>query len=294
MGGQEQRLDDDRRTRRARRRYRRRVRWAFARVTFYREQWAAAGRVLAEPEPTPVGAVPQPPHSLCPFSRPWLAEREPSLWTPTLRPLARALRMAGCRGRRPVLEVRESLLDRTRLPAPHRLRPGSAPYRVLLSGTAIVASDQQRAALNQEALSVLAPAGAGWVVAGTDELAAVAEGRDPRLAPVLRLPVAAAADGPPPAGPAVLYEPMLGYLGALVPECRRFHLDSPRVYARGRDGVVTFSLPGSRRPVLLDLVPPGADRVAVGLCPRHRTPVLGPGTAGGELPAPGAAVAADR
>jgi len=276
-----------RRQRRAARRYRRAVRWAFARVSFYREQWASAGRVLAEPEPTPVAAVPDPPHALCPFSRPWSGEREPSLWTPTGLPLARVLRAAGCRGRAPVLEVRESLVDRTRLPRPHRLAPPGPAYRVLLSTTAVVASPERRDELNREALAVLGPAGSGWVVAGPDEWAALPEAADPRLRPVLRLPVAAAADpaavadpaATATAGPVVLYEPVLGYLGALVPACGRFHLDSPRVYARGRDGVVTFSLPGSRRPVLLEIVPPGADGLSVTTCPRHGTPVLRPRTA---------------
>lgn len=259
------------------RRYRRATRRAFAQVTFYREQCAAAGRMLAEPEPTPVAAIPQPPHTLCPFARPWSADREPSLWTPSLVPLARALRMAGCRATLPVLEVREALLDGTRLP---RLRrPGRRPdYRVLLSATAVVTSPAHRAALNREALAVVQPAGAGWLVGGPAELAALPElgaGRGSELLrPVHRVPVAAAATDPAGGGPTLLYEPMLGYLGALVPECRRVHLDTARVYARDRDGAVTLSLTRSRRPTLLDIVPPGAERVTVGRCDRHRTPIL--------------------
>lgn len=261
---------DDRRSRRAARRYRRAVRWAFARVPFYRDQCAVAGQLLSEPEPTPLASVPQPPHTLCPFSRPWRPDREPSLWTPDLRPLARSLAMAGCRDRRPVLEVRESLLDHTRI----RRGPAAAPYRVLLSATAAVASDEHRERLNREALSVVPPGGTAWLVAGPAELATVPGASDPRLRPVRRLPVAAVADGDLPDGPAVLYEPMLGYLGAVVPDCGRAHLDTPRVYARRRGQAVTFSLPYSRRPLLLDLVPPGADRVALERCPRHGTTVL--------------------
>ena len=75
---------DDRRSRRAARRYRRAVRWAFDRVSFYRDQCAVAGRLLSEPQPTPLASVPKPPHTLCPFSRPWRPDREPSLWTPDL------------------------------------------------------------------------------------------------------------------------------------------------------------------------------------------------------------------
>ena len=150
---------------------------------------------------------------------------------------------------------------------------------MLLSTTAVVASPERRDELNREALAVLGPAGPGWVVAGPDEWAALPEAADPRLRPVLRVPVAAVTDPTTMSGPVVLYEPVLGYLGALVPACGRFHLDSPRVYARGRDGVVTFSLPGSRRPVLLEIVPPGTDGLSVTTCPRHGTPILRPRTA---------------
>ena len=95
------------------RRYRRMTRRAFATVTFYRGRLASAGEPLPHPRPTPVGELPDPPHTLVPFARPWSARYEPSLWTPRLRPLAAALRLAGCRGRRPVLEVRPALWDGT-------------------------------------------------------------------------------------------------------------------------------------------------------------------------------------
>lgn len=261
--------------RRDRRRYRRAARRAFATVTFYREQWAVAGRVLAEPVPTPADALPDPPHTLCPFARPWTPDREPSLWTPSLRALGRALRMAGCHERLPVLEVREALLDQIRIRRhPLQPRPDYPAYRVLLSPTSIVASPARRAELDQEALHAAAAGGGGWLVGGPPELAAVPELAGVRLRPVHRLPVAATADHPATDVPTVLHEPRLGYLGAFVPECRRFHLDGRRVYARDRAGTVALSLPYSRRPTLLDIVPPGAERVTVGRCERHRTPVL--------------------
>jgi hypothetical protein len=261
---------------RDRRRYRRAVRRAFATVTFYREQCAAAGRLLAEPVPTPAGALPEPPHTLCPFARPWSAGREPSLWTPAPRPLARALWLAGCRDRSPVLEVREALLDRTRLARRSRLRR-PVRYGVLLSPTALVTSPEHRAALNRAA-AVVAAAGTGWLVASPAELAAEPAAGGGRLRPVHRLPVAAAAQPGPVGTPTVLHEPRLGYLGAYRPSCGRFHLDTPRVYARDRDGQVSLSLPGSRRPTLLDIVPAGADQVTLGRCEQHRTAVLLPRT----------------
>lgn len=265
----------DRRVGRDQRRYRRAVRRAFTTVTFYREQCAAAGRMLAEPEPTRAETLPQPPHTLCPFARPWLPEREPSLWTPTLRPLARALRMAGCRERLPVLEVRDALLDHTRLPGLRRPRSGLA-YRVLLSPAAIVASPARRDELNREAVAAIETAGDRWVVGSPDELATVPEVAGEPFRPVHRWPVSAIATGPTGDAPTLLYEPTLGYLGALVPGCRQFHVDSPRVYPRERDGAVAFSLPRSRRPTLLDIVPAGADRVAVGRCEHHGTAILTP------------------
>jgi hypothetical protein len=239
------------------RRYQRAVRRAFGTVLFYREQWAVAG--VAEPVPTPVAELPDPPHSLCAFTRPWSPDREPSLWTGEPWPLARALRMAGCGWRRPVLELRPALLDRTRLP-PWR------GYHVLLSPSALVASPAHREALNAAALAGTG----GWLVGAPDELASLPA--HPGLRPVLRLPVGAAA-APAPDGPAVLFEPRVGYLGAVHPRCRRFHLDR-HVYARERSGLVTLSLLGRRRLTLLDIVPPAADTVRLDRCRRHGTTVV--------------------
>jgi hypothetical protein len=238
-------------------RYRRAVRRAFGTVLFYREQWAVSGAV--EPVPTPVAELPDPPHSLCAFARPWSPDREPSLWTGELWPLARALRMAGCGRWSPVLELRPALLDRT------RLRPWRA-YHVVLSPSAVVASPEHLARLNASAWE----RAAAWVVGGADELASL-PGR-PGLRPVLRLPVRSAAD-PAPDAPAVLFEPRLGYLGAVCPRCGRFHLDR-HVYARERSDVVTLSLLGRRRLTLLDVVPPAAGSVRVDRCPRHGTQTL--------------------
>jgi hypothetical protein len=233
------------------------VRRAFGTVLFYREQWAMCDAV--EPVPTPVSQLPDPPHSLSAFARPWSPDREPSLWTGELWPLARALRMAGCGRWGPVLELRPALLDST------RLWPGRA-YHVVLSSSAVVASPEHRASLNASAFE----GAAAWVVGGADELSGLPA--HPGLRPVLRLPVRAAAD-PAPDAPAVLYEPRLGYLGAVRPRCRRFHLDR-QVYARERSDVVTLSLLGRRRLTLLDVVPPAADSVRVERCRQHGTQTL--------------------
>ncbi|HLU45780.1 MAG TPA: hypothetical protein VKZ67_12320 [Natronosporangium sp.] len=250
------------------RRYRRMTRRAFATVTFYREQLASAGEPLPHPRPTPVGELPDPPHTLVPFARPWSARYEPSLWTPRLRPLAAALRLAGCRGRRPVLEVRPALWDGTRLPGGWPRRR----YAVLLPATAQVASPERRAELNQAALTAIGD-GPAWVVGAPEELADLPA--RPGLAPVARLPIQALeAAATTETRPAVLYEPRLGYLGARVPGCGRWHLDWSRVHAQDRGGQLTLSRLDQRRPTLLEVVVPGADRVTVERCPTHRTPVL--------------------
>jgi hypothetical protein len=271
-GGVSYRLRGYRDIRQARR-YRRAVRLAFATVTFYREQCAAAGIILAEPGPTPVADLPDPPHTLCPFARPWSGAFEPPLWLPRPAALARALRLAGCGGAIPVIEVRDALLDLTHLPgaAPlHRRRR----YAVLLPPHALVASPDRRAELNAEALALAGAAGAAWVVGGPDELGRMPELAKTGLRPVYRMPASAAAATGPVDRPVLLYEPPLGYLGALVPDCQGFHLDWRRVHARDRDGTVTFSLLRERRPTLLDIVPSGADGVRVAECRRHGSPVL--------------------
>ena len=258
--------------RRQHRRYLRATRRAFATVTFYREQITEFNTPLPEPRPTPAAALPDPPHTLVPFARPWSAQHEPSLWTPRPQPLAAVLRLAGCRDQLPVLEVRQALWDRTRIGNGWRRRR----YAVLLSPTARVASPQRREELNQDALAVVGN-GPGWLVGTAEELAALP--KQPQLRPVLRLPIQAVVDRPddlnaasPP--PAVLHEPRLGYVGARKPECGQWHLDWRRVYARERDGQLTLSRLDQRRPTLLGLLVPGADHVRVDHCPRHRTPVL--------------------
>ena len=261
------------------RRYRRAVRRAVRSVTFYREQCAAAGALLDQARPTPAGELPDPPHTLVPFGRPWSAAREPSLWTPRPAALARALRLAGCGGGRPVLEVRPALLDSTRLPRGAPL-PGRR-YAVLLSPAAVVASPQRRAELTAAALAV-AGDGPVWLVAAPEELAELAvelggsTAPAGRFRPVHRLPVAAAVRAGPGERPVLLHELALGYLGGLVPACRELHLDRRRVHPRVRDGRLTLSLLRQRRPTLLDIVPPGAEAVGVAGCPRHGTPVLRP------------------
>jgi hypothetical protein len=206
---------------------------------------------------------------LCPFGRAWSADREPSLWTGDPAALAAVLRLAGCAG--PVLEVGPALLDRARLPA-RGLRPGQR-FGVLLAATATVASAEHRAALNRSTAAAVRR-GRVLAVASADELAALPELADLPLSIVERRGLDTATAPSP--GPVVVHDRRVGYLAARVPSCGAVHVDQPRVHARQRGPVVTFSLPGRRRPTLLDIVPPGAGAVRLGTCDLHATAVLIP------------------
>ncbi|HEX6869995.1 MAG TPA: hypothetical protein VF163_02765, partial [Micromonosporaceae bacterium] len=147
------------------------------------------------------------------------------------------------------------------------------PYRVLLGPAAVVSSPARRDELNTAALANLPGRGA-WLVGHPDELGTELQ-RLPAgtLHAVHRLPIGEIARATE-AVPTVVHDEVLGYLGARDPRCGWVHVDHRRVHARERGGVVAFSLPASRRPVLLDLVPDRADTVRLAACPRHDTPIL--------------------
>jgi hypothetical protein len=236
------------------RRYRQAVRRAFGEVAFYRSQWAAAGRPLDEPVPTPTTAVPDPPYELCPFRRPWRPDRDVPLWTPDPRQLVGALRLAGLLpAGGTVLEVRRALVDLPRLT--RRVR-----YGVLLSADAVAAD---RHATNAATLAAAEP---------PVLLVGPADWPDPVTVP--RASPSDIADGSAPAGPLLLHDPTLGYLGARRPGCGRLHIDTRHVHVAAPR--LAFSLLRRRRPTLLAMVPPGANGLRVQACPRHRTPVLEP------------------
>lgn len=236
------------------RRYSRAVRAAFREVTFYRSQCAAAGRMLPEPMPTPTSAVPDPPHELCPFRRPWRPDRELPLGTPDPRQLVAALRIARLLpAGGTVLDVGRALVDRPRLS--RRVRFG-----ILLDGDALAADRRRTNAATLAAAEppVLLVAPPGWPDPGT----------------VPRAEIAAVADGSAPGGPLLVRDPVLGYLGARHPQCGRLHTDPRLVHVADRGGVLAFSLVRRRRPTLLAMVPPGADGLRLTACPRHGTPVF--------------------
>jgi hypothetical protein len=234
--------------------YRRVVRLAFREVTFYRSQCAAAGRLLDEPVPTPTTAVPDPPYELCPFRRPWRPDRDLPLWTPDPRQLVGALRIARLLpASGTVVEVRRALVDLPRLT--RRVR-----YAVLLGDDAVAADRRATNAATLAAVSapVLLVGPAGW----------------PEPVTVPRADLASVADGSAPAGPLLLHDPTLGYLGARHPDCGGLHVDTGLVHVAARAGRLAFSLLRRRRPTLLAMVPPGAGDLRLAACGRHRTPVL--------------------
>jgi hypothetical protein len=71
----------------------------------------------------------------------------------------------------------------------------------------------------------------------------------------------------------VLHDPLLGYFGALR-SCGRWHLDWRRVYARTTSAGIACTLLRQRSPRLVDILVAGGVRGAVGMCPRHGTPVV--------------------
>ncbi|NUW34396.1 hypothetical protein HTZ77_23585 [Nonomuraea sp. SMC257] len=159
-----------RRWERARRRV---VATAFLRVPFYRDQWAAAGRALAEPEPTPSAALADQLHRLCPFARPFDPSLEPSPWIGDGRDLRDALALAGAPRRAPVLEVRPAVLDRRTLAGGVLPWGGGRRYGVLLAPGARVVDGARRRALDAAALGLAAEAGQAIVVGERAALDAV-------------------------------------------------------------------------------------------------------------------------
>ncbi|WP_436499907.1 hypothetical protein [Actinokineospora sp. HUAS TT18] len=112
------------------------------------------------------------------------------------------------------------------------------------------------------------------VAVGSDkELALLGAALPDGVAPLLtRVPHRAAdqLDG----GPfGVLHDATLGYLGALA-GCGRWHLDERSVHVRPTQSGLAFTLLRQHSPRLVDILVPGSDRVDVGRCPRHGTPVL--------------------
>jgi hypothetical protein len=248
---------------------------AFRTVPFYREQWAAAGRVLTEPEPVPARDLTEQLFRLCPLGRPFDPAREPSLWTDDAGTLRAALRaLCGPPARRPtaVVEVRPAMIDRSRL---GRNGPRYAAY---LPPGADVVDERRRHALNRRAVAVARSGDV--IVVGTGgelaevlpELTAVAPGSSQRLRPV---PRAALADALDESGPVMAHDPVLGYYAVRRPSCGRLHVLWRHFHARVADGyAVRLTALRRRRPTLCDVIPTGAERGALAMCPDHATPTL--------------------
>jgi hypothetical protein len=270
--------------------YRRRVARAFAEVPYYREQWAAAGRVLAEPVPTDAGDLETELYRLCALRRPWQPAGEPSLWIGRPGALREALLLAGVADvRLPVLEVRRELVDWSRLGS----GPWAPPYAALLEPQADTGAPARRPALLLPAAALAAGAGEALVVGSPAEVTALAAELDRLLAglqvllrPVTR--VAPADAGRAVAGPLVVHDRYLGYLGARVPGCGAVHLAWWRYHVRGAGPGLTVTALRQSRPTLAGVRPERAGRARVGRCPVHGTPTLEVPPAGAGAPAAGA------
>ncbi|WP_327102626.1 hypothetical protein [Nonomuraea glycinis] len=305
--------------------YRRVVRTAFGRVPFYRDQWAAAGRALDEPEATPSAALAGQLHRLCPFALPFDASQEPSLWIGDGRELRDVLALTGAPRRTPVLEVRPAVLDR------RTLTPAGPRYGVLLAPDARVVDEDRRHALNAAAHELASRAGRAIVVGERSALDAILPELDGvQVHTVERMTVALAvrdarlgdAPGARPGdvqdarrgdvqdarrgdvqdarrgdvqdarrgdvqdarrGDArgvravVVHDPHLGYFAGVHPACGRIHLLWRRFHARPAGRAVAVTALRRRRPVLVGVVPDGAealDTLITAGCPEHGTPIL--------------------
>jgi hypothetical protein len=265
--------------------YRRVVRTAFGRVPFYRDQWAAAGRALDEPEPTPSAALAGQLYRLCPFALPFDASREPSLWIGDGRELRDALALTGAPRRTPVLEVRDAVLDR------RALTPAGPRYGVLLAPDARVVDEARRRALNAAAHELASRAGRAIVVGERSALDAILPELDGvRVHAVERMTVALAvrdarSGGVRDARPGavrdaltgVVHDPHLGYFAGIHPGCGRIHLLWRRFHARPAGRMTAVTALRRRRPVLVGVVPDGAealDTLIMAGCPEHGTPIL--------------------
>jgi hypothetical protein len=261
---------------------------AFREVPFYRDQWATAGRALAEPHPVRADTLDEELFRLCPLRSPWDPRHEPTLWIGDPRALADALAVAGV-GRDPVLEVRSAVVDRTRL---KRFGPSSSAvvdrtlgrfgsgYGVLLAPDAQVTSDSRRLALELGSLKLAMDHGRAVVVGSPAELREVIPRADAALdgvgvdwTPVHRLTPAQAAAGDHQ-HPVVVHDPHLGYLAATAPDCRRIHVLWQGVHVRSTEHGLLFTRLRGRRPTLVNVLPADSGFTDVGRCPVHGTPVL--------------------
>ncbi|WP_018684946.1 hypothetical protein [Actinokineospora enzanensis] len=222
---------------------------AIAEVPFYRGRYAV-GLGLS---PVPSAELTDRLWSLCPIAHPYSPAREPTLWTGDPADLSAVLRISGT-GNTPVLEVRQSLVPWTRL--------GPRDYAPVLSASAV--------ALDVSALDTrareLAAGRRTVLIAPPDEVADVVR-RTARHGPVIHRLTTPSGDIP-----AVLHDPRVGYFAALAPTCGHWHIPWRRFHVEGgADGLLVTAL-RRRRPTLVRILVPA--RGSIGLCPRHRTPVI--------------------
>ncbi len=234
-------------------------------VPFYREQSERAGREIRRPEPVPVAELADRLWALCPISRPYVAAREPTLWTGVPADLAAAVRRTGVRAAA-VLEVRSSWVDWTRLgPAGPRYAPVLAPDAVVRDQSTADGPARTLAASPRVTALVSPPEHVDDVVKRTGHRGPVVR----RLAPA---EVAGPGDGP-----AVVFDRRLGYFAALAPGCGRPHVLWQRFHVCAEDGLLVVTALRRTRPTLVRVALDGGALTAVAECPRHGEPVLAEG-----------------
>lgn len=255
---------------------------AFDTVPYYREAWAGRGPGA---EPVPLPDVDR----LLPLLYPLAASRssggETPPWLGEPGELYDALTLTGAyRADRHLFEVRRALLDWT------RIGPRGARYTAVLAADAEVADPEVRLA-GVAAFRAAPPPALLGSPGQVEEFLAEAGHPGPvqvftrrSLAELSRPPAPALSRPPAPAGPELLYDERLGYVGARRPDCGHAHLSWRRFHVRaGKPGLLFTALRRSR-PTLVDVVPDGAAELEAGHCPVHGTPIL----VARETPAPAA------
>ncbi|WP_026422023.1 hypothetical protein [Actinokineospora inagensis] len=221
-------------------------------VPFYRERHARGLGVA----PVPAAELERRLWALCPLSRPYSAQREPTLWTGDPADLAAVLRISGLGW--PVVEVRSALVPWTRLGL---LGPRYAP---VLSGSAIAVD----VSTTDGPAKALAASGVSVLVSPPDDVADVVA-RIGHRGPVVRSLVKA----DQPDGHAVLHDRHLGYFAEWSTDCAQWHVPWRRFHVDAGEGGILVTALRRRRPTLVRvLVDVGLGRVAE--CPAHGTPVL--------------------
>lgn len=247
--------------------YRRRSRLAMSTVPFYRERWRPGA---GQDQTTPVEELNGAEFWLCPFVRPWLASREPSLWSGNPAATRDAVQIAcdfpsNCT----VVEFRRALIDWPWLGV-------TGPrFAVLLSADAPAAVESRRDAHNLLTLERAAARGPVVLIGTPPEIDAAKSWVDFALLSLARQSVSAHAD----ASCQLIHDEHLGYVAARDRRCGELHVNTRHFYVRAGVGGLAWTAVRQSRPTLVDIRLGGSWTLSS--CASHDVPALVAGTKNG-------------